>query len=247
MPARFTCMAVALFVAAFILSAKTPDEFGKRVAVGITSGTDGFGLTAGTAYGDHIGFRTGLTFLPQFLGTTVSVTVKCPIPGMPDESHPFRVEPNSSFYHVFLDVYPSSRSDFRLTVGMFGSEGEQAVRMMSSDRFPSVGGFTPLCFEADLPMILPYAGIGAGRLVRKGGRLQVGFDIGVAWKGHGRIRASNAPGSSGGILLDTDDLRELDSRMKDPLCKVTGKGLLLWFSETRLLPVFRLNVTWRIL
>lgn len=246
MRAHFICTAVAFTVAACLLSAKTPDEFGKRVAVGLTCGTDGVGVTVATAYGNHIGFRTGLSSIPAFLGTTVPVTVGSGIHEVPDGTVPFRIESNAVLYHALLDVYPFRGGDVRLTAGLFAGEGKRAFTVTSARALPSVGGYAPLCFECDLPMVLPYAGVGAGRAVRDGGRLQVGFDVGLAWKGNSTVVAVPSSGSPDRVVLGESDLDALESRIMDPLRQTTGKGLLSWFSGTEFLPIFRISLTWKI-
>ena len=248
----------ALFVSAStLMMAQDSKSIGvfNHLGAGVSVGTDGIGVDFATPITSYAAIRAGVSFWPK-IGVSKSIHIKDNNPTIADEVT-LEGKPNIFDFKLLADYYPSSKSSFHITAGMFiGSDAFiTATNTTMFIKDPSkygklgllVGDYRILTdengnisAEAKHNKLKPYLGIGFGRAVPTKSRISVSCDFGVQFWGKSAVYAwtKNDWGDKIYHKFSVDDLDQYDDK--------NIKDALEFIDKISVFPVLNIRINGRI-
>jgi len=209
----FSLMAQEQVVINVQQQAEPAPEYGlfNHMGVGIAGGIlDGASITAGLCITPYVQVRGGYSMLPYTFETTIEDMGSYSVNGVDRDFNNIDISASiTNSYYAFVDLYPSKKSSFHFTVGLYGSTAGEFIHAdadLSKVLLPSEyhSAFIELTDPADPSntgrfctdengflnisvrsknSIRPYLGIGFGRVANLKHRVSVSFDLGVQYAG----------------------------------------------------------------
>lgn len=205
----------------------------EHLAVSLTAGTTGGGLSVATPLTSNLAVRGGFTTLP--------VSYKYTYDGQGDNGDRFTVPMEAKLEmfngNLMVDYFPAKDSRFHLTAGLvFGSDRiitvtghtEYNEPIEIGDVWISPDELGDVSAWVQTKSVKPYLGLGFGRTIPRT-RIGFKFELGGIFQGTPTIQTDNATVNSG--LEDSQDMDDLNRFLKN------------YF---KVYPVLKFNLTYRI-
>lgn len=230
---------------------KADKFFLNHLAVGVSAGTDAVGLEAALPVGKHLTVRGGYNFLPFDLKFTQNVKLPTDPNDLGGSTSSVELQEKFNFgdAKLLLDIYPSSKHGFHLTVGAYYGQDWFFQVNNNTELDPRWTGSGIALKEGDGDYLFgpdengqlkaginpgklrPYVGLGFGRAIKKS-RLSFTFDLGAIYWGKNVAQAHSyfaAADEWKGIPVTGADLGDWEEgKIIADIVDGVQKNLVIW-------------------
>ena len=217
-------------------SATASAQVANHLALGVGVGFDGVSLEAGLPLGSHFQVRAGGAYTPP-AGRDFQITG---VEYEPGEFIDLDLHGQFAFrgFNMMVDMFPSAKSRFRFTVGMYAGPGHivsvhnntpyldeedwGTAGITIGDTFITTDDTGVSRANLDVNKVMPYLGIGGGRAACKSG-VNFLFDFGACYSGglkvctHGQNLRT---GEDSYVRISSADVDNRDEGVIDILGKI---------------------------
>jgi hypothetical protein len=196
----------------------TPPSY-QPFTLGAEAGTTGLGGGAGWRFADHFGLVGGMDYLKFSLNRTYS--------GIPYSGN---VHMQSEY--AGLNVYPSAKSSFRISLGAYFNQNKFTGSAVSDgtlvvNGFPVPAGDS-VHLEYKQQPVNPYVSIGGNLYFDKARHFSLGAELGAFYLGNPRVSVNTTPSG----IVPQSDLDSYKKQVEDDI-----KNIPVW-------PVLKLSLNY---